>query len=106
MAAGERPTSRRVLAQVLDTPRQVADHPKQDVHRRSLNVPPASAGANGYTVMRATVSGGPYATVGIPAATTFTNAGLNTGTTYFYVVRARNAAGSSANSPEVSATAL
>src|SRR5437868_9208289 len=32
--------SRRVLAQVLDTPRQVADHPKQDVHRRSLNVPP------------------------------------------------------------------
>jgi hypothetical protein len=66
----------------------------------------ASVGANGYTVLRATVSGGPYTTVGSPATTTFTNTGLKTGTTYFYVVRARNAAGSSANSSEVTAKAL
>jgi fibronectin type 3 domain-containing protein len=66
----------------------------------------AATGATGYTVLRATVPGGPYTQVATPGGTTYTNTGLATGTTYYYVVRSRNAAGTGANSVEVSATAL
>jgi hypothetical protein len=65
----------------------------------------AATGATGYTVLRATVPGGPYTQVATPGGTTFTNTGLTTGTTYYYVVRSRNSAGTGANSVEVSATA-
>ena len=64
----------------------------------------ASAGATGYRVKRATVSGGPYAVVASPSSTSFTDTGLTNGTTYFYVVSAVNSAGESANSSQVSAT--
>jgi len=64
----------------------------------------ASSGASSYHVKRATVSGGPYTTVGSPTATSFTDSGLNNGTTYFYVVTAVNAAGESGNSNQASAT--
>jgi len=64
----------------------------------------ASSGATTYNVKRATVTGGPYTTVGSPVGTSFTNTGLTNGTTYFYVVTAVNASGESGNSAEVSAT--
>ncbi len=64
----------------------------------------ASTGAASYNIKRATVSGGPYSTVGTSTSTSFTNTGLVNGTTYFYVVSAVNAGGESANSAQASAT--
>jgi endo-1,4-beta-D-glucanase Y/fibronectin type 3 domain-containing protein len=65
----------------------------------------ASTGATSYTVLRATVSGGPYISVQTGITTTsFTNTSLTNGTTYFFVVRAVNAAGTSGNSAQASAT--
>jgi hypothetical protein len=63
----------------------------------------ASSGATGYKVKRATVSGGPYTTVGTPTTTKFVDTGAANGTTFFYVVSATNASGESANSAQVSA---
>jgi hypothetical protein len=66
----------------------------------------ASSGAASYKVKRSTVNGGPYSVIA-PAvtATTYTNTGLRSGTTYYYVVSAANAAGESPNSNQASATA-
>ena len=64
----------------------------------------ARSGATGYKVVRATTSGGPYTQVGTPAGTTFDDSGLTPETKRFYVVRATNAGGDSANSSEASAT--
>ncbi|MBI3722002.1 MAG: fibronectin type III domain-containing protein, partial [Fimbriimonas ginsengisoli] len=64
----------------------------------------ASSGATSYNVKRATVSGGPYTTVGSPTTTSFTNTGLTNGTTYYFVVSAVNSAGESGNSNQASAT--
>lgn len=64
----------------------------------------ASARATSYRVSRATASGGAYTQVGTPTATTYTNAGLANGTTYYFVVTAVNAAGESAASNVASAT--
>jgi hypothetical protein len=67
----------------------------------------ASPGAAAYTVKRATTSGGPYTTIASGlAATTYTDAGLTNGTTYYYVVAATNACGESANPAEASATPI
>jgi fibronectin type 3 domain-containing protein len=64
----------------------------------------ASNGATLYYVKRSTTSGGPYAQISAPSATSYTDTGLTNGTKYFYVVSAYNSAGQSANSSEVSAT--
>ena len=64
----------------------------------------ASSGATGYYVQRATVSGGPYVQIAVPATNTYSNTGLTNGTTYYYVVSAFNSAGQSANSSQASAT--
>src|SRR3984957_21176129 len=67
----------------------------------------ASAGATGYNVQRATSSGGPYtqlAQVAAPLSDGYTDSSVTNGTTYYYVVQTLTAAGSSAFSPEVSAT--
>lgn len=64
-----------------------------------------SFGATSYTVRRSTTSGGPYTNVatGITSSS-YTDATVTNGTTYYYVVTATNSAGASANSPEDSAT--
>jgi fibronectin type 3 domain-containing protein len=64
----------------------------------------AVSGASGYRVLRSTVSGGPYTLVASPSSTSYTDTGLNNGTTYHYVLRAYDAGGESANSQQVSAT--
>jgi hypothetical protein len=64
----------------------------------------ASSGATSYLVKRATTSGGPYTTIATNSSASFLDTGLANGTTYYYVVAARNAAGDSANSSQVSAT--
>jgi len=66
----------------------------------------ASSGATGYYVQRATVSGGPYVQIAVPATNSYTNSGLTNGTTYYYVVSAFNSAGQSANSSQASATPI
>jgi autotransporter-associated beta strand protein len=57
----------------------------------------AVPGAVGYIIRRATNSGGPYTYVQNITETTYTDAGLNVGTTYYYQVTAVNAAGVSPN---------
>ncbi|MEI8291498.1 MAG: immunoglobulin domain-containing protein [Verrucomicrobiota bacterium] len=66
----------------------------------------ASAGATGYKVKRATVSGGPYTSTNTASGVTFTNTGLVNGTTYYYVLSATNGFGEGTNSAQVSATPL
>lgn len=44
--------------------------------------------ATGYTVKRATISGGPYTTVGTPTGNAYTDSTALTGTYYYYVVTA------------------
>jgi fibronectin type 3 domain-containing protein len=64
----------------------------------------ASGGAISYNVKRATVSGGPYATVTNVTTANYTDIGLANSMTYYYVVSALNTAGESANSAPASAT--
>ena len=62
-----------------------------------------SAYATSYNVKVAAVSGGPYATIGNPVATNFTDYGVR-GTTNYYVVSAISEAGESSDSDEISVT--
>jgi hypothetical protein len=64
-----------------------------------------SFGATGYAVLRATSSGGPYTTIASDVTGgSYTDTTVTNGTTYYYTVTATNAAGTSTNSPEASAT--
>jgi hypothetical protein len=64
-----------------------------------------SFGATSYAVQRATTSGGPYTTIASNVTGgRYTDTSVTNGTTYYYTIRATNAAGTSANSPEDSAT--
>ncbi len=63
-----------------------------------------STNATSYNVKRSLVSGGPYTTVATPASTTYTDAGVASCSTYYYVVSGTNAYGESTNSVEASAT--
>jgi titin len=68
---------------------------------------PAVTGATGYVVLRSTQSGAGYAQLPtVPATNSFTDSGLADGAGFFYVVRATNANGTSANSPEAGAETL
>jgi hypothetical protein len=64
-----------------------------------------SAGATSYNVKRSPSHGGPYATIGSAASTSYNDTSVANGTTYYYVVSAVNAGGENpVNSAEVSAT--
>ncbi|MBL9186698.1 MAG: right-handed parallel beta-helix repeat-containing protein [Opitutaceae bacterium] len=65
----------------------------------------AAAGATGYNMKFATVSGGPYtvAASGL-TATAYTHTGRTNGVTYYYVVTATGSGGESGNSNQASAT--
>ena len=65
----------------------------------------AVTGVSTYVVRRSATSGGPYADIATVTSTTYTNTGIKSGTTYYYVVAATNASGTSANSNQASATA-
>jgi len=63
--------------------------------------------SQGYVVRRATVSGGPYTTLSTITNNTtpqYTDGSVTNGTTYYYVVASINQSGTSANSPQVTAT--
>src|SRR5882757_2872714 len=64
----------------------------------------ASTGATGYSVKRATTSGGPYTQLAAPSSNGYTDSSVANGTTYYYVVSATNSAGESANSAQLPAT--
>jgi fibronectin type 3 domain-containing protein len=104
-AAGASPDSASVNATTLPlppaTPSGLAATP--GIAQVSLTWS-ASPGATGYTVKRATVSGGSYTVVASDLASpSYTDTGLTNGTTYYYVVNAANTGGTSADSGEVSA---
>jgi hypothetical protein len=60
----------------------------------------------GYEVLRSTISGGPYVVLGLTTAAAFTDDTVDSGVTYFYVVRALDQSfNRSGNSSQVTATA-
>ena len=63
-----------------------------------------SSNAANYNVKRASVSGGPYTIIATPTANSYTDPGLVSCATYYYVVSASNSFGVSSNSIEASAT--
>ncbi len=67
-----------------------------------------SSNETGFKIERKTGAGGTYSQIATVAAgvTGYSNTGLTAGTTYFYRVRATNAAGDSAYSNEASAASL
>lgn len=68
---------------------------------------PATGGAGvTYHVYRATVSSGPYASVGTSTSTTFSDTNLMEGQSYWYKISAQNYAGFSANCSPIAATSV
>ncbi len=65
------------------------------------------SGATSYQISRSTTPGGPYTLVSTSTGTSFTDTGLTTGTSYYYVIKTLFAPASleSANSPERRITA-
>lgn len=65
----------------------------------------ASYGATSYTISRSTVLNGPYTNLATSLYPFYTDSGLTSGTTYYYIVSATSPEGISGNSASVSATA-
>lgn len=92
------------------TPRPPAPAPPSDLSAKAGNERviltwAGSMSATEYNVFRGTTSGGESATPIVQlSATSYTNTGLTNGKTYYYVVRAVNAAGTSKASNQASAT--
>ena len=67
----------------------------------------ASAGATTYTISRSTTPGGPYVVIAsLVSGTSYTDTGLTTGVTYYYVIDGANTGGDGAVSTQSSVTAL
>jgi fibronectin type 3 domain-containing protein/DNA-binding beta-propeller fold protein YncE len=62
----------------------------------------ASFGATSYNVQRSTTNGGPYTILANTSATNYTDTAVFNGATYYYVIAAVNASGTSTNSSQVS----
>jgi hypothetical protein len=65
---------------------------------------PATDQVTSYNVYRSQTSGGPYTNAGSASASSYSDTGLTASTTYYYVVTAVNAFGSSGYSDQASAT--
>jgi hypothetical protein len=111
-AAGESPNSNQASA--TPAPPTNPDAPTaltaRATGKKKIQLTWVQSGSPNVTqnrIYRSTTSGGPYAPIAtIPAATSFNNSGLTSGTTYFYVVTAINSGGlESAASNQASATA-
>ncbi|MDB6029436.1 MAG: hypothetical protein JWM68_5659 [Verrucomicrobiales bacterium] len=78
------------------------------VSQINLSWTDTSTNETSFILGRSTVSGGPYTTIATLPANTIglTNTGLAASTTYYYVVRASNAVGTSPNSAQASAKTL
>jgi fibronectin type 3 domain-containing protein len=63
-----------------------------------------SAFGSGYSVSRATTSGGPYTVIGTTTSASYMDTNVANGSTYYYVISAVNTFGTSLNSSEVPAT--
>lgn len=73
----------------------------------TINLSWAPTTADYYNVKRAAQAGGPYYTVAtLLNGTTYADANLTAGSTYYYVVTAANEGGESIASPQANATAL
>jgi hypothetical protein len=108
--AGESPNS----AQASATPDPVAPTPPGNAPSAPTNLTATagddtaslawspSSGATSYHVKRATTSGGPYTQVATATATSYSDASLTNGTTYYFVVSAVSSGGESSNSGQVS----
>lgn len=66
----------------------------------------ATAGVTGYSVRRATISGGAYSEIATTANTSFIDTNVTDGVTYYYVVASKDASGTSANSTEIAVLAI
>jgi hypothetical protein len=111
-AAGESPNS--IEASATPAPPTNPDPPTaltaRATGKKKIQLTWVQSGSPNVTqnkVYRSTINGGPYSLIAtIPAATSYSNSGLNSGTTYYYVVTAVNSATlESAASNQASATA-
>ncbi len=66
----------------------------------------ASSNADSYNLKRSTTNGGPYSIIANVPATNYSDAAVNPGVNYYYVVSATNSAAESTNSAPVSAVPL
>ena len=73
-------------------------------HSVALSWSPSSTSGVTYNVMRSTIAGGYYAQIASGlTSTTYSDASVSSGTTYYYVVAAQDSLGTSANSNQASA---
>jgi len=114
VAAGSLPGSVAVASNATNSPATIsllgdgaATAPQTVSHSVSLTWTPSSSAVAGYDVYRSEVSGGPYSILdsSIVAADSYTDASVQAGLTYYYVVRSVTSAGvQSADSAQTSAT--
>jgi fibronectin type 3 domain-containing protein len=86
------------------TPANVVASPGATPGEITLSSNP-SAGATGYVVLRSTTAGSGYVALPAQGGNVYDDTGLTTGVTYYYVVEAVGAGGTSGTSKEASATA-
>ena len=70
---------------------------------------PAGSQPTGYTILRTTTPGGPYATIATwntNTATSYIDTPVSSGVTYYYTVSAHNKSGESSQAPEVKVQAV